>query len=89
MSEVSTNQNQTVSVGEWIIAYILMGLPLIGIIMTFIWAFGTDAKPSKKNWARAMLVIWVIVIIFSIIIGVVAGAAILALVEDGGLSFSS
>ena len=89
MSEVSNNQNQPVSVGEWIITYILMCIPIVGIVMTFIWAFGEDAKLSKKNWARAVLVLMLVCIIFSIIIGVVAGAALITFMQDNGFSFSN
>lgn len=67
MSEVSTNQYQTVSVGEWIIASILAPIPIVGTILLFIWAFGEKAKPSKKTWARAMLVLMVVAIILSIV----------------------
>lgn len=37
--------------------------PLIYIVMLFVWSFSSDAPKSKKNWARATLIITVIVII--------------------------
>ncbi|MBN1892749.1 MAG: hypothetical protein JW780_08210 [Clostridiales bacterium] len=60
--------NTTVSVGEWIVTYILMAIPLVNFIMLIVWAFGSDAAPSKKNWAKAMLILMVIGIVLTIII---------------------
>lgn len=45
-----------VSVGEWMIAYLLQIIPIVGIVMLFIWAFGEGTKPSKANWAKATLI---------------------------------
>ena len=47
---------EEVSVGEWIVTFIIFSIPIIGFIMLFVWAFGDNTKPSKKNWARAMLI---------------------------------
>lgn len=49
------------SVGDWIVTYLLMCIPIVGIIMLFVWAFGGDTQPSKKTWAQATL-IWAVVI---------------------------
>ncbi|GIK59884.1 MAG: hypothetical protein HND39_03790 [Ignavibacteriota bacterium] len=61
---------QEVSVGDWMITLLITALPLIGLIMLFVWAFGDGTNPSKKNWAKATLIwyaIWfVLVIIFFI-----------------------
>jgi Na+/melibiose symporter-like transporter len=48
------------SVGDWIVTYLLMCIPVVGIIMLFVWAFGSDSQPSKKTWAQATL-IWAVV----------------------------
>ena len=47
------------SVGDWIVTYLLMCIPIVGIIMLFVWAFGGDTQPSKKTWAQATL-IWAV-----------------------------
>ena len=49
------------SLGDWILTYLLMCIPLVGIIMLFVWAFGGCDQPSKKTWAQATLV-WAVVI---------------------------
>ena len=47
---------EEVSVGEWIITFIIFSIPIVGFIMLFVWGFGDNTKPSKRNWARAMLI---------------------------------
>ena len=65
--------SQPMSIGDWIITFIISYIPLVGFIMLFIWAFGDGAHPSKKTWAQAYLIIMVIVIVLMIIFfGVIA-----------------
>lgn len=50
----------TVSVGNWFVTLLLMAIPLVNLIMLFVWAFGGGANPSKANWAKASL-IWMLI----------------------------
>lgn len=59
---------QTVSVGGWIGVYFLSWLPLINLIMLFVWAFSGSTKPSLKNYAKAQLILILIGILLAIII---------------------
>ena len=64
--------NDVTSTGEWFLNLFLVAIPVIGIILLFVWAFGSGTASSKKNWARANL-IWILVgIILTIVICVVA-----------------
>ncbi len=51
---------QPVKVGEWILTMILAGIPFVGFILMLVWAFGSDTKKSKSNWAKAQLLVMVI-----------------------------
>lgn len=86
MSELYENKDQPISLGEWIITFIITSLPIIGFIMLLVWAFGTDAKTSKKNWARAALIMAVVGAVISIILTVLFAAAIVALFENTDFS---
>lgn len=61
------------SLGEWIIAVLVKRLPLIGLIMLIIWATDKNTDPEKANWAKAELIVKLIVfaavIIFIAVIG--------------------
>ena len=64
---------QPMSIGDWIITFIVTYIPLVGFIMLFVWAFGDGTHPSKKTWAQATLIMMVIVIVLMIIFfGVIA-----------------
>ncbi|WP_296700531.1 hypothetical protein [Algoriphagus sp.] len=61
------------TLGDWIISVIIKRLPLIGFIMLIVWAVDTNTDPDKSNWAKAELIvnliIFAIVMIFIAIIG--------------------
>ncbi len=46
------------------------------ICFLFIWAFGKGMKTSKKNWARAVLILWLIGIPALLIIIVMFGLSL-------------
>ena len=56
------------SVGSWIVTFLLLAIPLVNIIMVFIWAF--DRASERRNFARAYLIIAVIVIALWILIAI-------------------
>ncbi len=54
--------NRDVSVGDWMLSYLVCMIPLVNLVMLLIWAFDSNTIPSKRNWARASL-LWVLIII--------------------------
>ncbi|UJF36234.1 hypothetical protein L0M14_02730 [Paenibacillus hexagrammi] len=58
------------------ITILLLAIPLVNIVMLFVWAFGGGANPSKANYAKASLIWAAIGIVLYIIFGVIIfGAA--------------
>jgi heme/copper-type cytochrome/quinol oxidase subunit 2 len=55
------NDNNYISVGSWMWMLFVTAIPVIGLIMIFVWAFTGDNE-SRKNYYRAIL-IWVLVIV--------------------------
>ena len=39
-----------ISIGNWIISLILTMIPIVNIIMLFVWAFSNGTNPTKANW---------------------------------------
>ena len=66
-------EDRPVSVGDWMLTYLLMCIPFVNIIMLLVWAFGGGAPISKSNWARASLIWMVIAIVLSIMMIMAAG----------------
>jgi len=59
-----------VTLGDWMLTMFLVGIPLVGLILMFVWAFGSQTPISKSNWAKAAL-------IWSLIVSVLYGLALL------------
>jgi hypothetical protein len=72
-------QNQpTLTVGDWFVTILVAAIPLVGLIMLFVWAFSSDTNPNKSNWAKAML-IWMAI---GIALWFIFGAAMLGLISS-------
>jgi len=68
---------QPMSVGDWFIAILITAIPVVGLIMLLVWAFGSNTNVNKANWAKASLIWMVIGMIIGFFIFMVAGAAIM------------
>lgn len=63
-----------IKLGDWVVTLIIMIIPLVNLIMLFVWAFGDGTNPNKANWAKASLIIMLISIVLGIVLmGVIAG----------------
>lgn len=71
-------QQPFTSVGDWMLTIFLMCIPCVGLILLFVWAFGSNTEKSKSNWAKAQLIWMAIGIVLTIILYAIFGAAILA-----------
>lgn len=74
-----TPSYQPLSVKDWLITILLTAIPIVGLVMLFIWGFGSDTHPSKSNWAKATLIIYAIIIVLYIVFFAIFGAAMLSM----------
>jgi hypothetical protein len=65
-SVLSEPELQVPTVGDWIINYLIVSIPLVGLVFLIIWA-NDDKNMIRKNWAIAAL-IWSLIISFIFII---------------------
>ncbi len=63
-----TTQYKPVALGEWMITMLICAIPIVNIIMLFIWGFGSNTQPSKANWAKATLIWFAIIIAFYVLV---------------------
>jgi hypothetical protein len=66
------------TVGNWVLTLFLTTIPCVGIILLFVWAFGSGTPKSKSNWAKAQLIWAAIAIVVSLILYLIMGAAMLS-----------
>ncbi len=61
-------EEKSTSFKNWLGSMLLPFIPGVGliiyIVMLFVWAFSSETPKSKKNWARASLIVGVIGFIF-------------------------
>ncbi len=69
---------EPISFSDWMITFLLLCIPVINVIVLFLWAFGKHSKKSKENYAKAALVwvfIWTLIgfTIFTVFWGIING----------------
>jgi len=64
---------------------LLMCIPVVGLILMIIWACGGCRKLQKRNYARAMLIMFLIGFLFSLIFGFIAKKTVNKVVENIGI----
>ncbi|MDD4188830.1 MAG: zinc ribbon domain-containing protein [Eubacteriales bacterium] len=57
------------TVGQYIIMFLLLAVPLLNIFLIFKWSFGRDVNPNKKNLARTILITGIVMGILSAVMG--------------------
>lgn len=53
----NSNVDDVMTVGDWIGTMIILSIPIVNIIMYFLWAFGDSVNKNKKNFAKATLIL--------------------------------
>ncbi len=68
-----------VTFGEWMLTMLLMCIPVVNVVLLFVWAFSSAANPNKANWAKASLawfaIFLVVYILFFVIILSIVGSS--------------
>ena len=72
-------------VGQYIGMFLLMCVPILNIVLLFMWSFGKAVNINKRNFARASLVLAAI----GLILWIVLGGAIMGAMSDmiGGYGY--
>lgn len=62
-----SQDSQVVSFKDWMLTILLLAIPVVNLIMLFVWAFGGNTSASKSNYAKAALVWMLIGIVLSFV----------------------
>ena len=52
---------------EWLWSLILTAIPIVNLVVLLIWSFGAGTSTSKRNWARAKLILVAVSTVLSVI----------------------
>lgn len=65
----TTTVHPIVTLGNWVITLIITMIPIVNIIMLFVWGFSRKTDPSKANWAKAALILIAVWIVLMLLFG--------------------
>lgn len=61
------SEQNVMGLGDWVLTVFISFLPLIGLIMLIVWSLSSQINPNKRNWARATLIIYLILTVLYLI----------------------
>lgn len=85
---VKGTKYEPISAWGFIGIMLLMCIPVVGLILTIVWACGGCRKICKRSLARAAIIMTVIGIVIFIIFALVGGALINSLLDKAGIEAS-
>ncbi len=56
------------TVGEWLLTFVIFAIPCVGIVMMFVWAFASGGNKNRKNYCRANLILVAAIILLYIVL---------------------
>jgi len=68
------------TVRYWIGTLLILAIPIVNLVFLLIWAFGDE--DSRKNFSRALLIFYSIIISLSLLLGIIAVMLELSLSSD-------
>jgi hypothetical protein len=72
--------------GEWFVTLLILALPIVGLVMYFVWGFGTTGNVGRRNFCRAALIwlgIGLALGILTMIAILIFGGTLAALLSQG------
>ena len=82
METIENSNQKPLSVKDWLITLLLMAIPIVGIVLLFVYAFGNNENINKQNWAKAQLImiaiVLALVIFFLVLFGSIFAATMAA-----------
>ena len=64
------------TMGDWLLTSLALLIPCAGIILYFVWAFGSHGNINRRNYCRAQLIMMGIILVIYIIVVVILGASL-------------
>lgn len=82
--EIKDNKEIAVpSIAAWLITLLITAIPVVNLIMLFVWSFSRNTDPARKNWAKAVLILLVLSVILGILTLSIFGTVIYGYLNTG------
>lgn len=83
MEDKDSKETAAPSVTSWLITLLISAIPVINVVMLFVWSFNRNTDNSKRNWARAMLILLILSLIMGIVTLSVFGTVVYSFLSSG------
>lgn len=84
MNELDNSNQKPMSVKDWLITLLIMAIPLVGLIMLFVYAFSDNENLNKKNWAKAQLIFLAVIMSLMLLFFILFGALFASAMAGSG-----
>lgn len=74
METFEDQKKMPMSVKDWLLTLLIIAIPIVGIVMLFVYAFGNNENLNRQNWAKAQLIVLAIVFALLLLCLVVFGS---------------
>jgi RNA polymerase subunit RPABC4/transcription elongation factor Spt4 len=54
---------EPIKLSQWLLTFLILMVPIVNLVMPFVWAFGSDTHPSKRTFFQAYLIFSAIAIV--------------------------
>lgn len=71
-----------VTMKEWLLAMFIQLVPIVNIVMIFVWAFSKSTKTSKSNFFKAQLVFTLIMSAIAILIAILGSTVLVGIIKS-------
>lgn len=82
-AQIAERESMPVSLGDWIITLIVLCIPIVNIVMMFVWGFSAGTPPSKRNYCRAALIMMAVMFVLYFLLAITFGAAFMHAARSG------
>lgn len=63
------------TIGQWLVTMLVMGIPVVGLVLTIVWATGHDVNRSKKTFCQASFIFGAIaIVLYGILFAIMASS---------------
>ena len=70
------SDNAPMDLKDWILTLIVLLIPCVGIVMYFVWAFENNGNVNRRNFCRAQLIIFAVLLGIYLVLFILFGMAV-------------
>jgi hypothetical protein len=74
-----THEQTEMTVGSWLLTFLIQMIPLVGFIMLFVWGFGDGTRPARRTYAQAVLALFAALVALYVLFVMVIGVSFMSL----------